>query len=72
MGLAVLQTLPETAERTSRSLADHLGPALMNTKGFAAPRWNTPMSGAALVESASETAPAVSVPGDSSFITDAG
>jgi predicted ATPase len=38
-GLAVLQTLPETAERTEQELLlqTTLGPALMNTKGFAAP-----------------------------------
>jgi predicted ATPase len=38
-GLAVLQTLPETAERIQQELLlqTTLGPALMNTKGFAAP-----------------------------------
>jgi predicted ATPase len=38
-GLAVLQTLPETAERIQRELLleTTLGPALMITKGFAAP-----------------------------------
>src|SRR5215469_554580 len=38
-GLAVLQTLPETAERIQQELLLQitLGPALMNTKGFAAP-----------------------------------
>jgi class 3 adenylate cyclase/predicted ATPase len=37
-GLAVLQTLPETAERNQQELLLQvtLGPALMNTKGFAA------------------------------------
>jgi len=39
MGLAVLQTLPETAECIQQELLLQitLGPALMNTKGFAAP-----------------------------------
>jgi predicted ATPase/class 3 adenylate cyclase len=38
-GLAVLQTLPETAERTQHELVlqTTLGPALMITRGFAAP-----------------------------------
>ena len=38
-GLAVLQTLPETTERIQQELLlqTTLGPALMNTKGFAAP-----------------------------------
>ena len=38
-GLAVLQTLPETAERMQQELLLQvtLGPALTNTKGFAAP-----------------------------------
>ena len=38
-GLAVLQALPETAERTQQELLLQitLGPALMNTEGFAAP-----------------------------------
>src|SRR5262245_5207678 len=38
-GLGVLQTLPETAERNQQELLLQitLGPALMNTKGFAAP-----------------------------------
>jgi len=38
-GLAVLQTLPETAERNQQELLlqIRLGPALMMTKGFAAP-----------------------------------
>src|SRR5262249_60685294 len=38
-GLAVLQTLPETAERIQQELLleTTLGPALMITKGFAAP-----------------------------------
>jgi len=38
-GLAVLQTLPETAERIQQELVllSTLGPALMITKGFAAP-----------------------------------
>jgi class 3 adenylate cyclase/predicted ATPase len=38
-GLAVLQTLPETTERIQQELFLQvtLGPALMNTKGFAAP-----------------------------------
>ena len=38
-GLAVLQTLPETTERIQQELLLQvtLGPALMNTKGFAAP-----------------------------------
>jgi class 3 adenylate cyclase/predicted ATPase len=38
-GLAVLQTRPETAERMRQELLlqTTLGPALMNTKGFAAP-----------------------------------
>jgi predicted ATPase len=38
-GLAVLQTIPETIERIQQELLlqTTLGPALMNTKGFAAP-----------------------------------
>jgi predicted ATPase len=38
-GLAVLQTIPETTERIQQELLLQvtLGPALMNTKGFAAP-----------------------------------
>ena len=43
----MLQTLPETTERIQQELLlqTTLGPALMNTKGFAAPEVNTPMPG---------------------------
>ena len=56
-GLAVLQTLPETTERIQQELLlqTTLGPALMNTKGFAAPEVEHAYARArALCESASE------------------
>jgi predicted ATPase len=56
-GLAVLQTLPETADRIQQELLlqTTLGPALMNTKGFAAPEAERAYARArALCESASE------------------
>ena len=57
-GLAVLQTIPETAERIRQELLlqTTLGPALMNTKGFAAPEAEHAYARArALCQSASET-----------------
>jgi class 3 adenylate cyclase/predicted ATPase len=57
-GLAVLQTLPETNERIQQELLlqTTLGPALMNTKGFAAPEVEHAYARAReLCESASES-----------------
>jgi class 3 adenylate cyclase/predicted ATPase len=57
-GLAVLQTLPETNERIQQELLlqTTLGPALMNTKGFAAPEVKHAYARAReLCESASES-----------------